>query len=1057
MASKEAPLPALPVTLASLTKFTSENNDTRINKSYPKQPRKNFYRGEYEVMELDWKSNSAGDPDAESDQGRLEGFGHFLRNLTLSEVISQGTPNPKITKLSKGETGPEATPPFLRNSQYLGWNAPAHGAEGNIVHIDIDAISDKIRAACKEEQSLAPLLEQILTDVPELDTLLMLTQTGVWGYASAGAYISEVRAKGGSQSVTDLTGVHFYFILPGDQSPDDFRTFVKARLLSLNPEEAPHAAYVYEGKNCITEARTYIDQKAIGKERLDFIAGTKCSKGYQQRRPAPEYFELEAFEELLAGNRAGLSTTKPLVPSFKALASQLAREARKAQQVLLKAHRSDPLFKERLNLVAEERAEKWAASPREARISLDLLQNYTVSGMVHLFFDESPEEPVEAWRLLLEPEEFDAKTLADPRDEESKTNKAIFYARCPQKFLTERSELDPDAEPLVAGAPAIFGFKGGEAVMQIKMDLTSVKSMMEGKTKEQMLEEYGPDWYKLIAEGNGLDPGEAEEVLQLIKARWGQSATAAQKMVAAALKSSSKKASNSAIKDVIAEFDERFSLLKSGDIITGIWEETDPLFPNATVVAQLPKMPFCEWHRRIVWDIDSKGKIKPLNAALMWWEKEHPLKYSGIVFDPSTTEKTITHVRKLRGTGQSTTDQECPEHFLNMYKGFSKEPVSPLDRPCGGKHCGGKGCLHWFLNNPGGCASIDMSRAVDVLSPNADWRVWGCEYTRSGKKRANSSCLWYYRNFYENICKGRISHFTWGLDWIADLFQNPADRKGTAFVIQGGQGTGKGQLVAPLGRIFSQHFYHAHSKREITGKFNLHLQHLTLLFADEARWGGDRSESGTWKAFITEELKGIEAKGRNIFQIRNHVRMIIASNSLWVAPTESDDRRHFILEAWSRFQNSVLDRDGKGKFDDYWWNIAHVNDEALLWDLLSLDIVSGLRTAPLTEGLMAQKMQSLTLEDQFISWMLTDAKKMFDIPLRSSEIYALLQKSQIAFNPEHVSQKGFSQSLSTKLIPECGVKVKNVGKRKERGIRLNLVKVQEWYSSRFEYEEEDDE
>ena len=42
---------------------------------------------------------------------------------------------------------------------------------------------------------------------------------------------------------------------------------------------------------------------------------------------------------------------------------------------------------------------------------------------------------------------------------------------------------------------------------------------------------------------------------------------------------------------------------------------------------------------------------------------------------------------------------------------------------------------------------------------------------------------------------------------------------------------------------------------------------------------------------ITEEDRIIEPKGKDAFQVKNFIRLMIASNKSWVVPTELEDRR----------------------------------------------------------------------------------------------------------------------------------------------------------------------
>ena len=49
--------------------------------------------------------------------------------------------------------------------------------------------------------------------------------------------------------------------------------------------------------------------------------------------------------------------------------------------------------------------------------------------------------------------------------------------------------------------------------------------------------------------------------------------------------------------------------------------------------------------------------------------------------------------------------------------------------------------------------------------------------------------------------------------------------------------------------------------KHLVGHFNAHLQHCSVLFADEAFFAGDRSHESVLKGLITEETLLIEPKG----------------------------------------------------------------------------------------------------------------------------------------------------------------------------------------------------
>ena len=68
-----------------------------------------------------------------------------------------------------------------------------------------------------------------------------------------------------------------------------------------------------------------------------------------------------------------------------------------------------------------------------------------------------------------------------------------------------------------------------------------------------------------------------------------------------------------------------------------------------------------------------------------------------------------------------------------------------------------------------------------------------------------------------------------------------------------------------------------------------------MLFGDEAVWGGEKSTESVLKQLITEPSMIIEMKGKDVFEVRNFLRLMLATNSEWAAPVSLTDRRYFVL------------------------------------------------------------------------------------------------------------------------------------------------------------------
>ena len=221
----------------------------------------------------------------------------------------------------------------------------------------------------------------------------------------------------------------------------------------------------------------------------------------------------------------------------------------------------------------------------------------------------------------------------------------------------------------------------------------------------------------------------------------------------------------------------------------------------------------------------------------------------------------------------------------------------------------------------------------------------------------------FFKNhIFENICSKNLRDFDWLMSWLARIIQQPGGEKpGTAVVLRGDRGTGKGVFVEMFGKIFGHHFLQVTNSKQVTGQFNSHLKDCILLFLDEAWFAGDKSSEGVLKGLITSDRHMIELKGKDAFMVSNHVNCIIASNSSWVVPVGNKERRFFMLDVSN---NHIQDHRYFQAISNQMYKQNGIS--AMLHDLLSIDISkNNLREAPKTIGLFDQLIQNFSSFEQF--------------------------------------------------------------------------------------------
>ena len=202
----------------------------------------------------------------------------------------------------------------------------------------------------------------------------------------------------------------------------------------------------------------------------------------------------------------------------------------------------------------------------------------------------------------------------------------------------------------------------------------------------------------------------------------------------------------------------------------------------------------------------------------------------------------------------------------------------------------------------------------------------------------------------EVVANGNQEHYEWILDWMADLYQEPADPKGVALVMAGIEGCGKGTFANIIGETFHQHYRHLFNEEHLVGRFNSQLMGSILIFADEMLYGGNKKAAGILKGLVTEKYIMGERKGVDTAPTFNCARIMIASNEDWFIPAGAQSRRWFCLE-YSKSRTGDIKYFGR--------LIKHMKKEggsaAMMHELMNRAITNNLRVAPQTKLLKDQQ------------------------------------------------------------------------------------------------------
>jgi len=221
------------------------------------------------------------------------------------------------------------------------------------------------------------------------------------------------------------------------------------------------------------------------------------------------------------------------------------------------------------------------------------------------------------------------------------------------------------------------------------------------------------------------------------------------------------------------------------------------------------------------------------------------------------------------------------------------------------------------------------------------------------------------------LTDGDAASFEYVLNWMAFMFQHPGEVAEVAIAFRGAKGTGKGTLGRALAKLAGASGLHISSPGHLVGRFNSHLQNCVCLFADEAFWAGDKAGEAVLKQLVTEPTLTYEGKGRDAVMGKNHVHIVMASNSDWVVPAGMDGERRFAVF-------NVSDRRRGDR--EFFLTLNRQLDEGglagLLHDMLTRDIRDWhpRDSVPQTEALAEQIERSQSPEESWWDGLLDTGK-----------------------------------------------------------------------------------
>ena len=219
----------------------------------------------------------------------------------------------------------------------------------------------------------------------------------------------------------------------------------------------------------------------------------------------------------------------------------------------------------------------------------------------------------------------------------------------------------------------------------------------------------------------------------------------------------------------------------------------------------------------------------------------------------------------------------------------------------------------------------------------------------------------------------------------------------------GPKGVGKNVAVEEFGKLFGTHFWTSDKSRTISlGKFNSHLQHCSILLADECLKPENKVHEQIAKTLVTGQTIMIEPKGVNAYQVKNFLHVFICTNNKWAIPATQDERRWFILNVGEKhrkdfpyFKKICDDMEAGGRA-----NLLHY--------LLNLDLSKfEFRDVPETEAMLDQQERTRNGVELMVEGWCRDGIAPFSHPDKPHVIVTsgsddkIPRALTISFTPKH--------------------------------------------------------
>jgi hypothetical protein len=285
-----------------------------------------------------------------------------------------------------------------------------------------------------------------------------------------------------------------------------------------------------------------------------------------------------------------------------------------------------------------------------------------------------------------------------------------------------------------------------------------------------------------------------------------------------------------------------------------------------------------------------------------------------------------------------------------------------------------------------------------------------------------------------NLCGGDDFCFHYYLCYLAQIVQDPSNKKGIAIGFKSRQGEGKGTHLSAFSKVIGEdHYFSSENMEDFFGKHAEAFPKRLLVNIDEVN--GTHNYLNNIKAKITEDYCILNAKNHRPIKVRNFARVIFTMNNVNMTfDMGSEERRFVFFESNGenlKYKNKV---GGWEKIVKHWKKPEHVS---ALYDFLNnynidIDLIND---RPLTELYKTLLFKNKPYVCSFTEQFLTTCKwrefepyllgyeeqtepNMFNDPLYDENIQIKASQFRKYLN-NWLKESGYDFSLTpSKILPE---------------------------------------